>query len=119
MPFYEDMQNVVSEVLGGEFKQGVINYVHTVPGDGPDDNPGPPNVTSYPVNGTAGGVKFKYVQSGQALESDVQVVAPVDPLYTPTPKGHVEIDGVKYKIHKLLPKPLAGTPVAYVFILRK
>jgi hypothetical protein len=118
MTIYDDLQPVVRDVMS-EFKQGSVVYVHSVAGSGPEDDPGEPTINEYEINATANGVKFKYVQGGQALSSDLQVVAPVDIRYTPTPTGFVKIDGVKYKIHKLLPKPAAGTPVAYVFIVRK
>ena len=113
------MQNVVRDVLGGEFAQGSIVYVHSEPGNGPADDPGEPTIKKYAIDATASGVKFKYVQAGEAIAGDLQVTAPVDDRYTPTVDGFVKIDGSRYKIHKLLPKPAAGTPVAYVFILRK
>ena len=118
MTIYDDLQPVVRDVMK-EFKQGSILYVHSVPGNGPEDDPGEPTITEYEIDGAANGVKFKYVQGGQALASDLQIVAPVDTRYTPSPEGFVKIDGVRYKIHQLLPKPSAGTPVAYVFIVRK
>lgn len=118
MPFYEDMQNVARDVLA-EFKQGEIIYVHSTPGTGPADDPGQPTLTEHEIDGAANGVKFKYVQAGQAIASDLQVVSSVNPDYTPNVSGFVKIDGTRYKIHKLLPKPAAGVPVAFVFILRK
>ena len=119
MPFYDDMQKVVQDVLSGEFAQGEIVYIRQIAGNGPADDPGEPVVQNFPINATANGVKFKYVQSGMAVASDLQVVAPVDPLYVPNIKDNVRVDGSTDKIHQLLPKPTAGTPVAYVFILRR
>lgn len=118
MSFYDDMQDVTSDVIE-EFKQGVIEYVETTPGNGPDDDPGPAVPTYHPVNGTVRGVKFKYVQQGLAVASDLQVTMAVDDGFTPDMKGFVKIDGVRYKIARVIPKPAAGTPAAYVLIVRK
>lgn len=117
MGFYEDMQAVASDVIG-TFQQGVINYVQIVPGNGPVDNPGPSTPVRFGISATATGVLFKYVQSGLAVASDLQVIAPVDPRYVPDMKGRVEVDGKSYKIVAVQPIPPAGTPVVNVLILR-
>jgi hypothetical protein len=117
MTIYDEMQGIATELLT-EFKQGIISYVKTVPGNGPVDDPGNPTITRYSINGTASGVQFRYVQNGLALASDKQVIAPVDSRYTPNMKDNVEVDGLPYKIVQIVKKPDAGTPVAYLLILR-
>lgn len=117
MTIYDDMQLIATELLT-EFKQGIISYVKTVPGNGSVDDPGEPTITRYGINGTATGVFYKYVQQGLALASDEQVIAPVDSRYVPDMKDNVEIDGSPRKIVQILKKPRAGTPVLYVLILR-
>ncbi len=118
MPFYDDMQNVASEILE-EFKQGVIKYIEVTPGAGTVDDPGASTETEYTLNGTANGVKFKYVQNGLAIASDMQVVTAVRFDIIPDMKGFIEIDNIRYKIVQILPKPAAGTTVANVFIVRR
>lgn len=118
MGFYDDMQAVARDVLT-EFQQGTVNYVQIVPGNGPVDNPGPSTPNLFPIPATATGVKFKYVQSGLAVASDLQIVAPIDPDFVPDMKGAVQVDGVTYKIVAIQPIPPAGTPVVNVIIFRK
>lgn len=118
MSIYDEMQGTVRDVMA-EFKQGTISYVQITPGNGPVDNPGPSTQKKFPINGAANGVQAKYIASGLAIASDLQVVAPVDPLYVPDMKGSIEIDGTPYKIVQLMPKPPAGTPVAYLYIVRR
>lgn len=118
MTIYDEMQAVVREIMP-EFKQGEIIYQHPEVGDGPEDDPGEPTLTPFTINATASGVKFKYVQSGMAIESDLQVTAPVDERFAFLQEGFIDIDGERYKINKLLPKPAAGTTVAYTMIIRK
>jgi hypothetical protein len=117
MTFYDDMQAIATEVLT-EFAQGVVKYVQIVPGNGPVDNPGPSTRNEFIIPATATGVQFKYVQTGLAVASDLQVIAPIDPRFTPDLKGSVEIDGKPFKIVAVQPIPPAGTPVVNVLILR-
>ena len=117
MPFYDDMQAIARDVLT-EFQQGEVKYVQIVPGSGPVDNPGPSTKNRFTIPATATGVQFKYVQSGLAVASDLQVIAPIDPLFVPDMKGMVEIDGKSYKIVAVKPIPPAGTPVVNVIIIR-
>jgi len=124
MPFYDDMQSVASELLA-EFNQGVIAYIRVTPGVGPAHDPGPATETPVPVDATARGVKFKYVQNGLALATDLQVTAAAIPaLITDfanetVVRGFVTIDGLRYKIVQAIPKPAAGVPAAFTLIVRK
>lgn len=126
MSFYDDMQNVASDVLK-EFKQGVIKYVDVTPGAGPVDEPGEPMVNEFTLDGAARGVKYKYVQNGFAVATDLQVTASVKAknssgskvTLNPSMRGFIIVDDVKHKIVKILPKPAAGTTVAFAFIVRK
>lgn len=118
MTFYDEMQGLAGELLG-EFKQGVINYCKITPGNGSVDNPGPSTKTLYGINGTAVGVQFKYVQQGLAVATDLQITAPVDARYTPDGKDFIEVDGLPHKIVEIMKRPAAGTPVAFVFIIRR
>lgn len=126
MSFYDDMQNVAADVLK-DFKQGVVKYVDVTPGTGPVDDPGEPTEEEFTLDGTANGVKFKYVQNGFAVASDLQIVSSLkakdangaDVTLKPNMRGFLVVDDVKYKIVKILPKPAAGTTVAFVFIFRK
>lgn len=115
--FYGGMQGIASSLLK-DFKQGVIEYVAMTPGIGPPDNPGPPQETSYPINGVARGVKFTYIDNAHIVGSDLQVTMPGDGVM-PDMQGFIRMDGTKYKIVKIIPKPAAGTPVAFTVIIRK
>lgn len=126
MSFYDDMQAVAADVLKN-FKQGVIKYVDIAPGSGPADEPGDPTETDFTLDAAARGVKFKYVQGGLAVASDLQVTASVKATneaggvvsLSPNINGFIEVDDERYKIVQILPKPSAGTTVAFVFIVRK
>lgn len=118
MTIYDELQGVARDVLT-EFKQGVVNYIKITPGNGPVDNPGQPVKTSYGINGSVTGVSQTYVAKGLAVASDLQVITPVDPLYVPDIKGSIEVDGIMYKIVRVIAKPAAGTPVVYVIIFQK
>lgn len=117
MSFYEDMRGVASEILA-EFKQGAISYVELTPGAGPVDDPGAPTLKKYPLDGAVRGVKYSYVAKGLAVATDLQVTAAVFGAQ-PDMHGFIEIDGVTYKIVEIIPKPAAGTTVAFTFIVRK
>ena len=126
MTFYDDMQGVAANVLK-EFKQGVIKYVDITPGTGDADEPGEPTENEFVLDATSCGVKYKYVQNGLAVASDLQVTASVKAKNSigtsvdlnPSQNGFILIDDVKYKIQEILPKPAAGTTVVFVFIVMK
>lgn len=127
MPLYDDLQAVARDVLSDpDLKQGIIFYVDVIPGNGPVDEPGEPTQVPYELTGgTATGVSFKYVQDGLAIATDLQIVAPIDPRYTPNMRGFITTKdkatdpGVKYKIVEILKKPAVGTTVAVLFIIRR
>lgn len=118
MSLYDDLQSVAADTIG-DFKQGSIRYGTITPGNGPVDNPGPSTTTWRVIPAVARGVKFKYVQNGMALASDLQVTFAGDVVAAPAAKDFVEIDGIPYKIVQIVPKPAAGTPVAFTLIVRK
>lgn len=127
MSVYDDLQAVARDVLSDpELKQGIIYYVDVVPGSGPVDEPGAPTETPYELTGgTANGVSFKYVQQGLAIASDLQIIAPVDPRFTPNMRGFILTKdkstdaGVRFKIVEIMKKPAVGTTVAFLFIIRR
>lgn len=127
MPLYDDLQQVVREVLSDpDLKQGIIYYVDIVPGSGPVDEPGAPTEIPYElIGGTANGVSFKYVQQGLAIATDLQTIVPVDPRFTPNMRGFILTKnkltdvGVKFKIVEIVKKPAIGTTVAFLFIIRR
>jgi hypothetical protein len=115
---YDDLQGVAQNVLA-DFNQGVIEYVAVTPGNGPPDNPGPSqDALPVRVNGAVRGVSFKYIDGSNILASDLQVTIPAG-IVTPNMKGFMRIDGVRYKIVRIDTKPAAGTPVAFLIIVRK
>lgn len=117
MSIYDDLQGVAQTVLA-EFSQGVISYVKITRGNGPVDNPGSSSTNSYTIKGVVSGVFMKYVNQNLAVASDLQVTTPVDTRFTPSMKDAIDIDGKRYKIVHIDRKPAAGTPVAYIFVVR-
>lgn len=118
MSLYEDLQQVVQEVMA-EFKQGQISLVQTTAGSGPIDNPGAGTTTKYALDATAKGVGFKFLKDSRVVASDIEVTAAVRPDVVPNIKDFIEIDGVQ---HKMVIEPLipaAGVQVAWKFIVRK
>ena len=109
MTFYEEMQNVASEVLA-EFKQSSISYVDMVSSGGTPDEPGTVTPISYSLDAVSKGVSFKYVKDGLALSTDLTVTAAIRSDVIPNMKGFVSIDGVRYKIVQDISTPAAGTP---------
>lgn len=126
MTFYDDMQNVASDVLK-DFKQGTIKYIEVVPGSGDADDPGAATENVFTLDGAARGVASKYVDNSLILATDLQVTASVKAVnssnvvvdLTPENNGFIEIDAIRHKIVKIMKKPEAGTTVAIVFVVRK
>ncbi len=116
---YSEMQGIASELLA-EFKQGIISYIKINKGNGPIDEPGTAPPTPFVLAGaTASGVSRKYVESGVAVATDLQVVANVDPRFTPNMKDMIDIDGVRMKILQIDQKPAAGVPVVFIYVVHK
>jgi hypothetical protein len=117
--FYEEMQKVVQGVLP-QFNQGTIRYRAVTPGGGPADEPGASSITWTTLTGAAArGVSTQYVLRGLAIASDKQVVMAVQAGVSPAQDDFVQIDGEQFKIVSIMTKPEAGTPVAYVLIVRR
>lgn len=119
MGLYDDLQIVAQDVLS-EFKQGVIRYGAVTSGAGAVDEPGPSSIAWTGLTGAvARGVQTRYVQSGLAVASDMQVTMSVQTGVIPAQKDFIERDGKRYKIEAVVAKPGAGTPVAYTLIIRR
>jgi hypothetical protein len=119
MAFYQEMQDIATELLT-EFGQGVIRYGKIIPGAGTVDNPGPSTIQWVTFKGaTARGVSARYVMRSLAVGTELQVVIPVQSGAEPDMRDVIEIDGVRYKITYIDRKPAAGTPVAYILIIKK
>lgn len=120
MSIYDEMQNVVREILGDpEFKQGSTHLVKVTPGTGPVDDPGPATRMITPIDGAVRGVKWSYVNIGLAVASDLQITHSVVPGVVPVAGDKVIADGIEYHVKTVQPLPAAGTPVAYVLILSR
>ena len=120
MAIYDEMQNLANEILSDpDFKQNTIEYVRTVPGSGPVDNPGPSSQVITELNATARGAQYKYVSTGLAAASDLQVTSAIHPDITPDVKDFIRIDGQLYKIQQIIPRPAAGTRVVWTFIVQR
>lgn len=118
MAFYQDMQNIATELLD-DFKQGLIEYGRITPGSGPADDPGPSVITWSTVKAVARGVSFKYAQLSMVVETDLQITMAADQL-TPDMRDMVRIDGgTAMKIVHIVAKPSAGIPAAFILIVRK
>lgn len=123
MSIYDEMQSLTKELLSDpEFNQGgtgKIEFVRIIPGNGPIDEPGEPTIEKIPLDAAARGATFKYVSTGLAAASDLQVVAAVVDGLEPTDKDFIEVNGERCKIMQILPRPAAGTTVAWLFIVQR
>lgn len=119
MSIYDEISPVVREVFS-LVKQGSVVLMSATPGNGPIDEPGEPTEIPHELEATARGASFQYVRSGMADASDSQVTFAANPAI-PAPKGNdwLQIDGVRYKIVKIIKKPDAGEPLAYTIIARR
>ena len=119
--FYADMAGVASEVLA-EFKQGSVVLRRAVPADPLPLEPwvpGEPTVTDYTLDATVSGVAQQYVDGTTILSSDEQVTCAVPAVAPDMATDTLLIDGVAVTVIKNTPIPAAGTPVAYLFIVRR
>lgn len=114
---YRELQGVTRDVLK-EFTQGTITYMHSTPGAGPADDPGPATLTPYPYDGVARGVKFKFIDGTTIIASDLQTTMPAIDV-EPDIKGHVIADSIRYKIIRVDRIPSIGDVVAYRLFIRK
>lgn len=119
--FYADMQDFASEMLA-EFQQGSVTLHRSVPGASDPLTPwvpGEPVETDYPLNAVVRGVAQQYVNGTTILSSDEQVTCAVPPVEPDMTTDSLLIDGVAVTVLKNTPIPAAGTPVAYLFVVRR
>src|SRR5690606_29868508 len=117
--FYTELQGVAAEVLG-EFKQGVVTLTRITKGDVDPEEPWvipEDNVQSEVLDAAVKRVSEELVDGSTILATDLEVVAVV-PAMGPRESDILDIDGKVVRIIRILPKPAAGTPVAYRFVVR-
>lgn len=119
MSIYDEITPAIREVFG-LVKQGSVVLMSVTLGNGPVDEPGEPTETPHELEATARGASFQYVRSGLADAADSQVTFAANPAI-PAPKGSdwLQIDGVRFKIVKIIKKPDAGEPLVYTLIARR
>ncbi len=128
MNFYKDLQKVASDVLN-TFNQGDIKLVKfedviSYDEDGSvieptPDNPAEKQEVFYQLKGSVSGVSWKYISSGFATQSDLELTVAVLADKTISIDDYVQIDGVSYKIIEDVSTPSAGVPVVWKFVIRK
>lgn len=118
MALYDDMREVARDVIG-EFAQGSPVYVHVTPGNGPADEPGKPITKEYPLAGVARGARFKYVQRGLALATDLQITMAARDDVTPDMNGFIKVGEDRLKIVAIDTIPPIGVAVTHVIMFRK
>lgn len=119
MTFYGDMQTLATGLLT-DFKQGVIQHVALTPGAGPAHRPGTSGSTTTTLpGGVASGVQKKYIDQGLAITGDLQVTAPVVAGLTVKQADKLLLDGVAWRVVSIIQIPAAGTPVAFVYVVRR
>lgn len=124
MGFYDEMQDVATELLG-EFQQGVVQLVRVTQGASDPATPwepGVPTETTYELNATVGttyvnNASATYDDGSLILASDVVVTCSV-PVVTPMLSDRVVIDGRAYSVKQVNALPAAGTPAAYKIFVR-
>lgn len=116
MTFYKGMQEIASGLLQ-EFDQGGLALaVHTA-GTGPAHNPGPAIYVETPFAGAAKGVTGDHLKDTLIQSSDLSVTMPGN--LSPKMADKVVVNGHQHSIVKIIPKPAAGTPVAYEVVVRR
>jgi hypothetical protein len=118
---YARMQGTATRLMD-RFKQGVVVLRRSAPGT-PDPStpwlPGAPVVTEYPLKAAVRGVSQQYVNGTTILTSDEQVTCAVPSVTPDMATDALVIDGVAVTVLKNQPIPAAGTPVAYLFVIRR
>lgn len=119
MGFYDDMQDIATELLT-EFNQGNISGTVVV-SSGPAWKPTGNTPFSFDFKGVAKGVSTKYIMRGLALEGDMEITVAVVPGMSPNdmPLLTFNLDSGDYKVISFEQIPANGTPVAWKFIARK
>lgn len=124
MGFYDEMQDVASELLA-EFKQGAVTLTQTTRGS-PDPAtpwiPGAPTETTYNLSATVGAA---YVSNASATYDDGTLILASDLIVTcaappvaPEMGSTVTIDERGYSIKQITALPAGGTPAAYKIFVR-
>lgn len=121
MGFYDEMADIATELLG-EFQQGSVQLVRSV--SAPSDpstpwQPGDPTLATYDLAAAVRGVSQRYVDGTTILSSDQQVTCAVPPVTPDMTTDTLLIDGIAVTVLKNMPIPASGTPVAYLFVVRR
>jgi len=118
MAFYDDMQQIATDLLSGEFKQGTIRHWRqgASTGSGLDPQPAAPTYTTMP-GAVCRGVESQYVQDGYISQSDQQVTASIFGV-DPTNADKIEVDGVLREIIKVERIPASGTLVCWKIFIK-
>ncbi|HEV8077508.1 MAG TPA: hypothetical protein VGP45_03895 [Marinobacter sp.] len=118
MAFYDDMQQLATELLSGEFKQGVIRLWRQGAPTGPSYAPQPGAPTYFTMPGAVcRGVEAQYVQEGDISQADQQVTASVFGT-EPEISDKLEVDGDLREIIKVERIPAAGTLVCWKIFIK-
>lgn len=112
MSFYDDMQDVATELLA-EFAQGTVSLKRVVqtPAENEWESP-TETATTYPLSAAVKRLHHRYEAGALIAETGDMVsfsVSAVTPLLT----DKLVIDGVERVITELTPIPAAGTVVAW------
>lgn len=116
--FYDEMRAVTSDVFG-EFKQGSMQLVRmTRPAGSTPDDPGEAVPTPTDINATARPVSQRYINGTHIDGTETEVSMPNDGT-EPQMDDFVNIDGVRYKIVRIMRRPAAGTAVSFTLIVKR
>lgn len=119
MSIYDEIAPAVAEAFKIA-KQGQVFLITVTPGEGPIDEPDKPTEQQYELDAAARGAQYRYVQAGLADASDKQVTFYANPaIPNPTDKHWLLVDGVRYKVQRVIPKPAAGNPLAFTVFARR
>ena len=113
---YERMQGTASRLFK-KFSQGVIQYVPPPVTSGDEWNPTTTEADPITVNGTAMGVSQEYVDGDTVRATDIELRLGVFS-EQPEMSGKFTVDGQTLQIVRIMPKPAAGTTVAWAVICR-
>lgn len=114
MTFYEEMQDMASELLG-ELKQGVVTLKRETSGTPDPDAPWvpvDPTVETWPLAAAVRRLHQRYENGALIVETGDMVTFAV-PAVVPAVTDLLVIDGIERVITNLTPIPGAGTVVAW------
>ncbi len=120
MSIYTRGQATASRLLA-KYGQGAVTLTRTTTTIPDASEPWNTEETTetFTLEAVVKGVSERFVDGTTILASDLEIIAAVHADVTPQAGDALSIDGTAVQVLRIMPKPAAGTPVAYVFLARR